>query len=932
MKKRLLSIAILLIYILSLAPITPVRAQTSDPVANLIARLTPEQKVGQLFLVHFKGTDVSSESEIYDLIANRYIGGVVLTAANDNFVAAPDTLNGAFTLVNALQQTEWDAARNPDSPSSQHPYIPLYVGISQEGGGSPNDQILSGLTPIPDQMALGATWDRSLAQKSGEIMGRELSALGFNFYFGLSLDVLNAPSPAVNTGLAARVFGGDPYWTSEMGQAFIAGLRDGSKNRMAVIAKHFPGRGGSDRLPDQEVPTVRRSLDELKQIDLAPFFAITGAAPSPETTADGVLVSHIRYQGFQGNVRPSTRPISFDQQALSQILALPQVQSWRTNGLIISDNLGLPAVRRFYDPDNTAFLARQVASTAFLAGNDMLYMGDIVSSDAANNHDTIVNTLTYFAQKYRTDPAFASNVNESLRRILTIKFRIYPSFAIPAVLSAPLQPNTIGQSTDHVFAVARQASTLISPSQSELSAVLPSPPKSSDNIVFITDVGSSLQCSTCPPTPLMPADSLQSAVTRLYGPSAAGLVIPSHLSSYTFADVDALLQDSTSQPNLLKDLTQAKVVVISALDLPAGQPQTITLSRFLSEKQSILSGKSVILFSFGAPYYLDATTISKLDAYYGMYNQSAPFVEVAARLLFQEIAPLGSSPVSIPGTGYNLATATSPDPTQLISLNVSLLAAETPTPGPNTTIEPTATATETSPLTPTVPPQLLLKQGDTIAIRTGVILDRNKHPVPDGTVVQFVLLQSENLTRQVEATTTDGVAAASFNLDRLGLINIVASSGLARNSATFQLNVTNEGQSPTFITPTVAVTPSPTETPATPQPTPEPGNIIITPSGYPTFLGWFLTILLMASGVALAYWFGIQFAQARWAVRWALLTLLGGLAAYNYLVLEFPGSSLWLDERSFSPFLQAIMFGQSLGFLAGWFWRLMAERRKQTQE
>lgn len=935
MKKRFLCLTLLLIYFLSLtAPLTSVRAQTSDPVANLISRLTPEQKVGQLFLVRFKGTDVSTESEIYDLIANGYIGGVVLTAANDNFVAAPDTLNGAFTLVNALQQAEWDAARNPISPSSQHPYIPLFVGISQEGGGSPNDQVLSGLTPIPDQMALGATWDRTLAQKSGEIMGRELSALGFNFYFGLSLDVLNEPNPAVDTGLGARVFGGDPYWAGELGQSFIAGLRDGSQNRMAVITKHFPGRGGADRLADQEVPTIRRSLDELKQIDLAPFFAVTGAAPSPEMTTDGVLVSHSRYQGFQGNIRPTTRPISFAQQALSQVLALPQLQPWRVNGLIVSDDLSLPAVRRFYDPDNKSFSARQVALDAFLAGNDILYMGDIVSTDVASNHDTIVNTLASFAQKYRTDPAFATSVDDALRRILTIKFRIYPSFAIPAVLSAPLQAGTVGQSTDHVFAVARQAATLISPSQSDLSAVLPSPPKTSDYLVFITDVGVSLQCSTCPETPIMAADALQSAVSRLYGPSAAGLVIPSHLSSYTFADVSSLLQDSASKPELLADLNRANIVVISALDLPAGQPQISILERFLTEKQSTFADKKVILFSFGAPYYLDATTISKLDAYYGMYSQSAPFVEVAARLLFQEIAPLGASPVSIPGTGYNLTTATSPDPTQLISLSHELLVAETPTPGPDVTIEPTATATETSPLTPTVPPQVLLKRGDTIAVRTGVILDYNKHPVPDGTIVRFVLSRSENnLTRQVETATTDGIATASFNLDELGLIKIVASSELASNSAIMQLNVTIQGESPTFTTATVPpATPAPTETPLAPQPTPTNDSIIITEKGYPTFLGWFLTILLMAAGVALAYWFGIQFAQARWAVRWALLTLLGGLAAYNYLVLELPGSLLWLDQRSFSLFLQAILFGQSVGFLAGWVWRLMAERRKKTQE
>ena len=938
MKRRLSSIIILIIYLISfLAPLTSAQAQTSDPVANLIARLTPEQKVGQLFLVSFNGTAVDEKSEIYDLIANHYVGGVVLTAANDNFIAAPNTVTGAFSLVSALQQTEWDAARQPKSPSSQHPYIPLFVGISQEGGGSANDQILSGLTPIPAQMALGATWDRALAQKSGEVMGRELNALGFNFYLGLSLDVLNAPNPTADTGLSARVFGGDPYWASELGQAFISGLHTGSQNHMTVIAKHFPGQGGSDRLAGLEVPTVRRSLDELKQIDLAPFFAVTGAASSPETTADGVLVSHIRYQGFQGNIRPTTRPISFDQQALSQVLALPQIQPWRlSGGLIVSDDLGMPAVRRFYDPDNQSFSARLVARDAFLAGNDILTMGNIVSSDMPGNHDTIVSTLASFAQKYREDPAFASRVDDSLRRILTVKYRTYPSLTISTVLPAPLQADTFGQSTDHVFAVARQSATLISPSQAELSAVLPSPPKTSDYIVFITDASVNRQCSTCPETPMMPADALQGAVSRLYGPAAAGLVSPSHLSSYSFADMDALLQDPTFKPDLLNDLGRANIVVISALDLPVGQPQTVILSRFLSEKQSTLSSKSVILFSFGAPYYLDATSISKLDAYYGMYSQSAPFVEVAARLLFKEISPLGASPVSIPGTGYSLLAATSPDPDQVISLSRDLPIAATPTPETGTTSDLTETPVAGASLTPTATPQqLLLKMGDTIAVRTGVILDRNKHAVPDGTLVRFVLSFSRGesgLTQQVESTTTDGVAIASFNLDQTGSIKIQASSGQAKSSDTITLNVNNEGSTPEVSTPTAVVTIAPTEIPVTPQPTPKAGTTLTTAEGFPTFLGWFLTVLLMAAGVALAYWFGIQFAAARWAVRWALLVLLGGLAAYNYLILEMPGSELWLDERGLPIFLQAILFGQSIGFLIGWVWRLMAESRKQTQE
>ena len=114
--------------------------------------------------------------------------------------------------------------------------------------------------------------------------------------------------PAVSGGdLGTRVFGGDPFWVGEMGRAYVSGLHTGSENKLLVVAKHFPGVGGSDRLPEEEVSTVRKSIDQLKQMELAPFFAVSGNAATPESTVDGLLVSHIRYQGFQGNIRATAR-------------------------------------------------------------------------------------------------------------------------------------------------------------------------------------------------------------------------------------------------------------------------------------------------------------------------------------------------------------------------------------------------------------------------------------------------------------------------------------------------------------------------------------------------------------------------------------------------------------------------------------------------
>jgi beta-N-acetylhexosaminidase len=52
---------------------------------SMLARLSPEEKVGQLFLITFDGRDFNPDSQIYELITRYQVGGVVLRKDHDNF-------------------------------------------------------------------------------------------------------------------------------------------------------------------------------------------------------------------------------------------------------------------------------------------------------------------------------------------------------------------------------------------------------------------------------------------------------------------------------------------------------------------------------------------------------------------------------------------------------------------------------------------------------------------------------------------------------------------------------------------------------------------------------------------------------------------------------------------------------------------------------
>ncbi|TET53886.1 MAG: hypothetical protein E3J64_02875, partial [Anaerolineales bacterium] len=497
-------LALLAAVLLSLAPTPHASAQEVDEdlVAQLMGRMSSAAKVGQLFVVTFPGVDVDEEAAITALLRDYQIGGVLLRAENGNIDNDGDTPTQVATLVSDLQQATWDALRaEGGSPTS--PYIPLFVAVDHEGNGMPFTAIVSGTTPIPSQMAIGATWNDEYADAVGQVVGHELRAMGINMLLGPSLDVLDTPLPGSAGDLGVRTFGGEPYGVGRMGQAYIGGVHEGSAGRVAVIAKHFPGLGASDRSLDEEAPTVQRTLAELREVDLPPFFAVA-QAEDPGERADGFLVSHIRFRGVV-----ATRPASVDSQVLRELLDQPELADWREDGgVTVSDELGLRALRRFYAPNEESFNARRIAREAFLAGNDLLLLSQFaLSADWDDQLENAGSTIEFFVQKYEDEPSFRALVDEAVARVLRLKLDLYGG---TLTLSAA-RPDTeavadeVGSRQEVWAELGRGAVTILSPPSADLA---PAPPAAGDNIVIFTDAREDQPCSTCEAVPYIDPTAL----------------------------------------------------------------------------------------------------------------------------------------------------------------------------------------------------------------------------------------------------------------------------------------------------------------------------------------------------------------------------------------------------------------------------------------
>ena len=899
----------------SFAAPPPQVSSTDELAQQLLDRMKPAERVGQLFVVEFDGNTFDEESQLLDLINNYHIGGVSLKASNQNFSPGENSLLDAWVMIQEIQRTEINNSRNtltlPLTGETYNPaLVPLFIAVEQPMDGYPDVDLPEGMSPFPSQMAIGATWDPGLAQQTGEQFGEELSQLGINLLLGPSLNVHSNPSPTLNGDLGVNSYSGSPFWVGKIGSAFITGLHEGSQNRLAVIGKNFPGYVGSEQPLNDEIHTVRKTLDQLLQTELPPFFAVTDLKQPPDARADGLLLTHGRYEAFQTDVSAIAPPITLNPQAMTQLLSLQNFADWHANGgLVVSDELGSQAVRRYYVQIGQKYDPRLIARDALLSGSDLLLTGDFVAPEDQDLYTSVVRTLIFFAQKYRDDVAFAQQVDEAVLRILSLKYQLYnSSFQETNILTSVDQLASIGDSAQNSFDIARKGATLINPQPENLNTVLPNPPASNDFITIFTDTVSFQNCETCEVVNAPSRTALENTILRLYGPSGDGLIVPGNVASYTYADLaEAVNQENDPESLVIANINRAKWLVFLQLDRHEGRPDSYALNRFLVETPELIQDKKIVVFGMHAPYYLSANEISTVTAYYNLYSKQPQFIEVAARLLFRELSTTGSSPVAVNSVGYVLEQTLAPDINQIIPFEITrddeldeIEATETPGPPP-------------------------FMQGESINLSAGPILDYNGHPVRDGTLVRFYLnttnVEGVSSQRELTALTIDGKTTAAVNLETAGRLQVQAASGQPEAlSDTLQITVMSSGEASGGEEPVV---PEPTQPTPTEVPDVEP-DVDTIDREVTNLVDWLLAIVVIVFLSLFAYQFGALAGQVRWGVRWGLASMVGGLLVNAYISFNLPGAVFLVREYNIWGIVLAVAGGCLLGWAAGLVWRWLS--------
>lgn len=328
-----------------------------------IKQLSIQEKIGQMIII---GMDTNYITErIKKMIINYKIGGIILYRKNFH------TYQEMLDLIRQLKEL------------NKGNKIPLLIAIDQEGGRV--NRMPKEILNLPSANLIATKGGIEEVEKSAEIIGKILKQSGYHLNFAPVLDIKRFEN---NHAIGDRCYGEKKEDVAKYGIAFMKKLQE---QGIISVIKHFPGHGATKQDSHHFLPIIKEKMENIEKEDMYPFeLAIKNGA-------DAVLVGHLLIKNVTG-----IYPASLSRKFIVKYLR----KKYRYNGLILTDDLKMKAIKFIYGAD-------LAVRKAFEAGNDM-----IVFRFGKEEEKKVIEKIIHFVQEGKLKE---SRINRSVNRIIKIK-------------------------------------------------------------------------------------------------------------------------------------------------------------------------------------------------------------------------------------------------------------------------------------------------------------------------------------------------------------------------------------------------------------------------------------------------------------------------------------------------------------------------------
>jgi beta-glucosidase len=359
-------------------------ASVDARVADLLARMTPEEKVAQLLTIWDEKKDIFDASNQFD--------GAKMSAKFPNGIgqfARPSDVDGpgsprekkgrdvrqTVALVNAMQRHAMTQTR-----------LGIPILMHEEGL---HGYAALGATSFPQAIALASTFDTNLMRQVNSVIGREIRARGVSLVLSPVVDVARDP----RWGRIEETFGEDPYLAGEMGVAAVEGLQGVNRARtlgpgkVFATLKHLTGHGQPEG--GRNIGPAQISERVLREYFFPPFEQVV-----KRTGISAVMASYNEIDGV---------PSHANKWLLGNVLR----GEWGFKGAVVSDYY---AIDQLIDIHHVAGNKIDAAVMAMTAGVD----SDLPSSSGP--YSTLIEAV-------RTGKVSQRQIDVAVGRMLDLKFR-----------------------------------------------------------------------------------------------------------------------------------------------------------------------------------------------------------------------------------------------------------------------------------------------------------------------------------------------------------------------------------------------------------------------------------------------------------------------------------------------------------------------------